>query len=1061
MDKHIRLVLIISICCLVITPFISATASKLTHQLDFGNTLNDSIQTLTITSNTFDDIIQFSVAFPEPVIEKIISYYSVSMQGLLKRGAPGEPVLPFVTIKAVIPLGKEVSGLDVVPSISRLLEGDFKVEYGKTPVRISSKPTFIDKPNQEIYNSAKTFPETLFSEVSHHYFRGFEILHITVNPVQYFPKTGGLSYFETMSITIGLCDSSSTQHPLLRNFPEDRVAVQHIVDNPEAIETYASSLSTPQRISLVNSSESYNYVIITNAALNSSFQTLIDWKIQKGLNATIVLVEDILSDPDYFCNGTFGDGCGSKFNDTAARVRNFIKDAYLNWGTEYILLGGDVGITGYRGVYGFVATDPITQDKNMPCDLYYGALDGSWDNDNDTIFGEGVYTSESGSPQNGTAGDEADWYAEVYVGRAPVSGVAHAQYFVNKTLWYEQATDDSYFRKAVMLGENLDEETEAANAKDLASNLIPQYTTTRLYDRDGTYSKSAVVNAINSGTHILNHDGHTNTQSMMELDRSDVDTLITNNEYFLGYSVGCFAAAFESDSVIEHFIANEHGAFAFIGNSRYGWYMPGTMYGSGDQFDRQFFIELNGTTAILGKALQFSKEYFAGTTGNSMRWTYFELNLLGDPEIKIVTEIAAPTAHFDTNPTPDRLSPAVLKDVVNITGIARRGTAPSTTFSNYTIEYYHAGWVSTGITLVSNGQNEVTNGLLATWDTNIITSGKKILKLTVKDANGTVGEDKWIVKVEELPAIRVEPQSVETYEGLNFTVSVKITDPEDLYGLDFQLSWNTTFVDYVSHEVYIPVDSFWWGVLYSPVQITANTVNETAGTYRIAAKSTSLTPFEKDGTVFNMTFNAKNNGTFGLEISASNLTNRDDQMLTYKTADGLVSIEPGIHDMASLSITTDKTVVGEGYGARVYVTLENEGTFTETFNFTIYANATAINTTQASLPALSQAILTIQWNTTGFAKGNYTISVQIDPVEDETDITDNNSTATKEVCVTIPGDVDASFKVDIFDIVRIAGLYMKAEGDPEFDTNNDIDGSGIINIFDIVIAAGNYLQSWP
>lgn len=1061
MDKHIRLVLVISICCLVVTPFISVTASKLAPQLNVENTLNNSIQALAITSNTLDNIIQFSIAFPKPVIEKTAGYHSVSMQGMLKRGAPGEPVLPFVTIKAAIPPGKEVNSLEVIPGIGRLLAGDFRVEYGKTPVRISSKPTFIDKPDEEIYNSAKAFPETLFSEVSYQYFRGFEILHVTVNPVQYFPKTAGLSYFETMSVTIGLCDSSNTQHPLLRDLPEDRAAAQRIVDNPEAIEIHASSLPAPQRTSLVNSSESYNYVIITNAAMNSSFQPLIDWKIQKGLNATTVLVEDILSDPDYFCNGTFGDGCGSKFNDTAAKVRNFVKDAYLNWGTEYVLLGGDVGVTGYRGVYGFVATIPITQDQNMPCDMYFGALDGSWDNDNDTIFGEGVYTSDSGSPQNGTAGDEADWYAEVYVGRAPVSGVANAQDFVNKTLWYEKATDDSYFRKAVMIGENLDEETEAGNAKDLASSLIPQYTTKRLYQRDGTYSKSTVVDAINSGTHILNHDGHTNTQSMMELDRTEVDTLITNTEYFLGYSVGCYAAAFESDSVIEHFIANEHGAFAFIGNSRYGWYSPGTMYGSGDQFDRQFFIELNGTTPILGKALQLSKENFVGAISNSMRWTYFQLNLLGDPEVEIVTEIAAPTAHLETSPNADRLSPAVLKGLVNLTGIARRGTAPSATFSNYTIEYYHAGWVSTGITLVNNGQNEVTNGLLATWDTSIITTGTKTLRLTAKDVNGTIGEDKWIVKIEELPAIRVEPQLAGTYAGLNFTVSVRITDPEDLYGLDFQLEWNTTIVDYVSHEVYIPVDNYWWGVLYSPVQITTNTVNDTAGTYRIAAKSTSWTPCEKDGTVFNMTFHAKINGTFNLEISASNLTNRDDQMLTHKTVDGIVSIEPGIHDVAIMSITTDKTSVGDGYEAKIYVTLENEGTFLETFNFTIYANTTAINTTQASLPPLSQATVTIQWDTTGSGKGNYTISVQADPVEGETDLTDNNSTATKEVCVTIPGDVDASFNVDIFDIVGIAGSYQKAEGEPGYNPNHDIDGSGIINIFDVVIACNHYKQSWP
>ena len=1061
MHKHIKLALFISICCLIVTPFISATAFKSMPQLEHGKSaLESSIHTLTITSNMLNNVIQFRVAFPEPVVEEIVGYHSVSMQDLLKHGAPGEPVLPFVTIKAAIPLGKGVSNIDVTPSIGRPLEGNFEVEYGKTPIRISSKPTVTDEPNQEIYNSAEAFPETLCSEVSYHYFRGFEILHITVNPVQYFPKTYGLSYFETVTVTIDLYDSNK-HIPLLRGLPGDKIAAQRIVDNPEAIETYDFEPSTLQRTSIINSSESYDYVIITNAALNSSFQPLIESKIQKGLNATTVLVEDILTDPDYFCDGIYGDGCGSEFNDTAAKVRNFIKDAYLNWGTEYVLLGGDVGIIQHRGVYGFVATQPITQDQNMPSDMYFGALDGSWDNDNDTIFGEGVYDSESDSPQNGTAGEEVDWYSEVYIGRAPVGGITSAQNFVNKTLWYEQATDDSYFRKALMIGENLDEETEAANSKDVVSGEIPQYTTTRLYERDGTYS--GIVNAINTGVHILNHDGHCNANSMMGLSKTGIDTLIVNTEnFFFGYSVGCYAAAFDGDSVVEHFVRSPNGSFAFISNSRYGWYMPGTLVGTGDVFDRQFFIELNSTDRHIGKTLQLSKEHFAGDSmGDSFRWTYVELNLLGDPEIELVTEIQAPTAHIETNPSAARLSPAIVKGVVNLTGIARRGTAPSTSFSNYTIEYYQSGWHTTGISLVNNGQNEVTNDLLATWDTNIVGTGEKTLRLLVTDSNGSTGEDRWVVKVEQIAAIRVEPQLAETYEGLDFTVSVKITDPEDLYGLDFQLMWNTTFVDYVSHEVYIPVDTFLWGVLYSPVQIIADSVNGTAGTYRIAAKSTSWTPTENDGLVFNMTFNAKNNGTFSLEIFASNLTNRDGLMKTHKTVDGLVLIEPGIHDIAALSIATDKTVVGEGYGVRVYVTIENEGTFVETFNFTIYANATAINTTQVSLPTLSQTILTIQWDTTSIGKGNYTISVQVEPVENETDTIDNNSTSTKEVCVTIPGDVDATFNVNIFDIVKIAGSYMKTEGDPGFDPNSDIDGSGIINIFDIVIACNNYMQSWP
>ena len=100
-------------------------------------------------------------------------------------------------------------------------------------------------------------------------------------------------------------------------------------------------------------------------------------------------------------------------------------------------------------------------------------------------------------------------------------------------------------------------------------------------------------------------------------------------------------------------------------------------------------------------------------------------------------------------------------------------------------------------------------------------------------------------------------------------------------------------------------------------------------------------------------------------------------------------------------------------------------------------------------------------STTGFGKGNHTLSIHIEPLSGETDLSDNNSTALENVRVTIPGDVDGNYKVDIFDIVLIAGSYLKAEGDPGFDPINDVDDSGIINIFDVVIAANNYLTSWP
>lgn len=1073
MQKYISLVLALFICCFMVVSFVSVYALNVESCGCSGLCPSDSMiqgnkdvnieqtgERLSIKAYTLQDSITVELTFPQPTIRDTSNYHSVEIQDLPNYGGPGEPVLPFKTINILIPKGKELRTIDVSTSSRRVLEGRFNLEYGKTPIPVSSKASVVEQPNQAIYNSVKPFPGALFSSVSGQMLRGYEILTMALHPVQYVPKIGELFYYETMTVTVTLKETGMIS-PLLRNRLQDKMLVQKVVDNPDAVETYDAT-TAQLKPAHVNASESYDYVIITNSALNSSFQRLIDWKIHEGLNATIVLREDIVSDPDYFCDGLFGDGCGaSKFNDTAARIRNFIKDAYQNWDTEYVLLGGDTDIIPTRGVYSYVATVPITVDSNIPCDMYYGALDGSWNNDNDTIFGEGVF--EEG-PQNGTAGEEADFFAEVYIGRAPVNTLEQAENFINKTLWYEQYSDDNYFKKALMVASTLDEETEGANNKDMVTDLIPQYTTTRLYDRDKTYSRSNIIDAINSGTHILNHDGHTNTNSMMELDRAEVDTLITNTEYFFGYSVGCYAAAIDADSVIEHFVYNSHGAFAFVGNSRYGWYMPGTTMGPGDRYDRSFFSVLNNTVRNLGKTLQLSKEdMFSSSMSGADRWTYFQLNLLGDPETEIVTAIMAPTAHFDTNPTAKRLDPPVIKGLVNLTGRAMRGTAEGATFQNFTIEYgpgkNPSFWQSSGIELTNDGQNEIVNDIIATWNTSQTGPGTYTLKLTVRDVSGRIGEDRWIVRVEELPAIRVDPQLIETQEGLSFTVSVKITDPEDLYGLDFQMSWNTTLLNYVSHALYIPVEDYWWGVLHEPVLIIKNEVNQTTGTYWVAATSSyPASSFDRDGTVFDMTFQAKAAGTCKLRIFSSNLNDSSGQPITHNAWSGTVEIASGVHDVAITDVLTSGTLVSQGYSTKINVTIANEGTFPESFNVTVYANETAFNTTQIYLTAGNLETITVVWDTAGWTKGNYTISAVADTIPDETDTDDNTLEASTEVYVTTPGDLDGDGDVDIYDIVKICGCYGTREGDPLYDGDCDIDGDGDIDIYDIVIICNYYGQ---
>jgi len=109
--------------------------------------------------------------------------------------------------------------------------------------------------------------------------------------------------------------------------------------------------------------------------------------------------------------------------------------------------------------------------------------------------------------------------------------------------------------------------------------------------------------------------------------------------------------------------------------------------------------------------------------------------------------------------------------------------------------------------------------------------------------------------------VTVDPALTEYYAratGTQFTVAVKITDVTDLYGFDLKLRWNTTFLDYVSHSVHVPRDTYLDGLLWNPVIPVANLVNTTEGTCDIAYASLAPAPtFTGTGTVFTMTFEVK------------------------------------------------------------------------------------------------------------------------------------------------------------------------------------------------------------
>jgi outer membrane protein assembly factor BamB len=167
------------------------------------------------------------------------------------------------------------------------------------------------------------------------------------------------------------------------------------------------------------------------------------------------------------------------------------------------------------------------------------------------------------------------------------------------------------------------------------------------------------------------------------------------------------------------------------------------------------------------------------------------------------------------------------------------------------------------------------------------------------------------------------------------------------------------------------------------------------------------------------------------------------------------------HDVAVTNIASDKASIGQGFFSNVTVTIGNLGSFAETFNVTVYANQTVIDTfVNTALASGNFRTLSFTWSTSGFAKGNYTISAYAGPVPGDVNTT-NNYLSSRPVAVTIIGDLNGDFKVSLADLVILANAYGSKPGDAKWNPNADIDGNGAVSLTDLVNLAINYQGHFP
>jgi len=517
---------------------------------------------------------------------------------------PGKPVLPCWTLTLVIPQGMKVGEVLVREEGVTGIKTDFPPYPGQIPVPVSQvwRSQFV-KPDDQVYAGNKPWPENLYEVGSVGVKSGFRLVNLTLYPVRYDPRAGSYLISRQLRVEVEFIPEPSADVSILtqKQLKVFAGAVKSIVVNPEDVLRYAP---------MVRATDfgTYDYVIITNSTLEPYFQRLLNWRKRLGWAGVIRTTNWINS------NYTG--------RDLPEKIRNFIRDYFNNYGTMWVLLGGDTSVVPTRRARAVVGQ----YVGNIPCDLYYADLQWSWDSNNDNIFGE-------------YGQDTTDLYYDLYVGRASVDDTNQVKTFVSKVITHETNPPTDYLRRILLVEASLWAGYDSAQSNDSIQNFLPSgWSAVRIRGPNNT---TMVRDSLNHGFQFCHMVGHGNDYGIYHNSTAYYSTSVTsghNNGSRVGLinSIACYPGNFEYNDCLAEASHNcaTGGALSVIMNSRYGWGTP-PVIGPSEKLDVRFYdYFFNHDTMPIGLTHAESKEVYRNWANNSdgaWRWCYFELNYFGDP----------------------------------------------------------------------------------------------------------------------------------------------------------------------------------------------------------------------------------------------------------------------------------------------------------------------------------------------------------------------------------------------------------------------------------------------
>ena len=591
-----------------------------------------------ISGALFGAVIEQTYKFTAPqIIHQGQSGQIVSFGNSYQAGQLGHPTIPVQPVAILLPTGQTATRIQINFSGERTIPEKINLAPRQHPQNSSNAGQVPFEKNEAIYTT--TVPiEIPQGRLETHYLHGHPVALSSFSPVSYIPASQTLSYFSKAVVQIETISGSRPHLP--PSFAHHvKQALSALVDNKNEVEyQFGNCFGTAD----------YDYLIITIDEFTDDYEPLSEYYNERGIRTKIQTVE--------FINREISG------NDTPERIRNYIIEQYSNHGIQYVLLAGDADAkTGgelqvpVRGFYCEVQSSQVYRDFGIPSDLYYSALDGNWNDNEDQFWGEP---------------GEDDLLPEVAVGRICADNPREIFNMIQKIIHYQSFPVVNDIPKVLMAGETMwsNPDTDGGDYLDLLISgssengyetvgMPPELNFTFFYERNGYWNSKELLTEISTGCNFLFHAGHSNESSIMkfslasisESNFQEVDGVNHLNPVI--YSHGCLAAAIDRlssgniDCIAEQMLSLPYFAVAFVGNTRYGWFDEGLTEGPSAHLHREFVHSLYSVeNTRLGGAHLVSRlrtapfvtipdEFEPGAN----RWTFYGCNVLGDPAMDLWT----------------------------------------------------------------------------------------------------------------------------------------------------------------------------------------------------------------------------------------------------------------------------------------------------------------------------------------------------------------------------------------------------------------------------------------